>query len=400
MATSTGNDSKLISVPITINPPLTNISLGDVLDALVLVAPEPLHYSVENYAIVFTTGKPLPMFYSRHFRVDANKVMAAMRYMPDIKTNNISAMAKDFFKTLGVDLGVPGKSVFYNDGLGELFVRGTQQDLDTIENALEVFSHVAPQIHIKARFMEVSKKSLALLKPFPELTNGIKILSNATLRKLLQDFQWQALDSKTENETLAEPEVVTFSGRQTEFRSTVIQTIVTNLAFQETSTNASSFVPQTESIETGPVLDVVPYVLSDGYTINLTVIPSFTEFLGYDRPAPTKTTAAYNRAGEDIDLPKILPRISVRQAVATLNLLDGQTAIISELPEKDNINGKEVSHKSKSNDKELLVFITATIVDPDGIRIHPDEPAPSEIYDDVRPNVSRPRTWGDGTQTQ
>ena len=37
-------------------------------------------------------------------------------------------------------------------------------------------------------------------------------------------------------------------------------------------------------METGPVLDVVPYVLSDGYTINLTLIPSLTDFAGYATP--------------------------------------------------------------------------------------------------------------------
>ena len=50
-------DSSLIDMPITINPPLTNISLGDVLNALVLAAPKPIHYSVEDYAIVFSDGK-------------------------------------------------------------------------------------------------------------------------------------------------------------------------------------------------------------------------------------------------------------------------------------------------------------------------------------------------------
>ena len=37
-----------------------------------------------------------------------------------------------------------------------------------------------------------------------------------------------------------------------------------------------------QQVEVGPVLDVVPYVLSDGVTINLTLIPSLTEFGGYD----------------------------------------------------------------------------------------------------------------------
>ena len=54
---------------------------------------------------------------------------------------------------------------------------------------------------------------------------------------------------------------------------------------QGIAAGTSSITPNTQQIETGPVLDVVPYVLSDGYTINLTLIPSLTEFAGYDDAA-------------------------------------------------------------------------------------------------------------------
>ncbi len=50
------------------------------------------------------------------------------------------------------------------------------------------------------------------------------------------------------------------------------------------SPGTSAISPITQSIETGPILDVVPYVLADGYTINLALIPSDTEFGGYDNP--------------------------------------------------------------------------------------------------------------------
>src|SRR5438045_477473 len=40
--------------------------------------------------------------------------------------------------------------------------------------------------------------------------------------------------------------------------------------------------PIPEQIELGPVLDVIPYVLSDGFTVNLTLIPTLNAFVGYD----------------------------------------------------------------------------------------------------------------------
>ena len=57
------------------------------------------------------------------------------------QTVDISARARLFFSTLGVNLTLPGKSIFFNDRLGELFVRATSDDLDTIENAIEVLNH-------------------------------------------------------------------------------------------------------------------------------------------------------------------------------------------------------------------------------------------------------------------
>jgi len=95
------------------------------------------------------------------------------------------------------------------------------------------------------------------------------------------------------------------------------------------------------------------------YTINLTLIPSLTELLVSSN-----------------SVPKILPGFRIRQAVSTLNLWDGQTAIIGGLPGKNFANGKEVFDKSKSGDKELLVFITVTLVDPAGNPLHSDNEMP------------------------
>jgi type II secretory pathway component GspD/PulD (secretin) len=148
------------------------------------------------------------------------------------------------------------------------------------------------------------------------------------------------------------------------------------MVYEEGATN-NSIIPQTEKVETGPILDVVPYVMSDGYTINLALIPSLTEFLGYEET--TNSTAAHNRAGEKLRSPKlpiIIPRFTVRQIVTTVNLWDNQTAIIGGIPETTHVNGSVFTGKPKASDKESLVFITATILDPAGNRVHADEELP------------------------
>jgi beta-lactamase regulating signal transducer with metallopeptidase domain len=315
---------------------------------------------------------PMTNLLSRHFRVDTKKFIAGLRKATGSQTDNVSTMARCFFSTLGVDLDLPGKAIFFSDGLGELFVRATANDLDTVETALEVFITLPPQIHIKARFLEVPKESLALLRPFPELTNGVTIVSATSFRKLMQ-----TLESNPGAETLAEPEVVTTSGRQTQMRATILQTIVSGVSFDMSfvpsfSTNDSSkpaIAYKSQNLEIGPIFDTVATVLSDGYRMQLRAIPSLTEFFGY---APSSNSLPSSAFTNLVALPVIYPSVRVQRADALVNLWDGQTLVFNKFKTKS--VGAE--NFPKNEDKELLVFITVTLVDPAGNRIHSDEEMP------------------------
>ena len=61
------------AISIKINPPLTDLRLADVLDAIVKVAERPIKVSIEDYAVVFSLrgNEPTPLF-TRVFKVDAN----------------------------------------------------------------------------------------------------------------------------------------------------------------------------------------------------------------------------------------------------------------------------------------------------------------------------------------
>lgn len=138
----------------------------------------------------------------------------------------------------------------------------------------------------------------------------------------------------------------------------------------------SAITPFTQQVETGPVLDVVPYVLSDGYTINLTLIPSLTDFNGYDTPPNiANVTGGLNV----VQLPVILPDFTIRQVVTTVNVWDNQTVVIGGLISSQVQNNKDkvpvlgdiplmgrlFRSQSKSvTKKNLMIFVTATIVDP------------------------------------
>jgi general secretion pathway protein D len=151
-------------------------------------------------------------------------------------------------------------------------------------------------------------------------------------------------------------------------------------------TSAITFL--TQPVETGPILDVVPYVLSDGYTINMALIPSLTDFNGYDTP-PNIPSVTGN--ANVVQLPTILPDFTVRQVVTTVNVWDNQTVVIGGLISSQQISTKDKvpmigdlpllgrffqSQSKSSVKKNLMIFVTATIVDPAGNRVHSDDELP------------------------
>ena len=199
---------------------------------------------------------------------------------------DVSALAAQFFSSLGVDLAPP-KTVFFNDKLGVLFVYATPQDLDLIERAIQVLNQAPPMVHIKARFIDVSQNdstglgfdwylgqfnignsvvgqggnagSLNTVGPggvastFPGnpgsgtlIPNGVQSLTGglnnsgmpsiATITGILTNPNFQvvlhALEQRSGTQELAEPEVTTISGRQTQMRATIIQPVITGYSFQ------------------------------------------------------------------------------------------------------------------------------------------------------------------------
>jgi type II secretory pathway component GspD/PulD (secretin) len=163
---------------------------------------------------------------------------------------------------------------------------------------------------------------------------------------------------------------------------------VESVRAQGIAPGTSAITPVTQAIETGPLLDVVPYVLSDGYTVNLTLIPSVTEFNGYTTaPNVANVTGGLNV----VQLPVILPDFTVRQVLTTVNVWDGQTVVlgglitsttqdqkakvpvIADIP----IIGRLFQSQTKAAvKKNLMIFVTATIVDPAGNRVHSDDELP------------------------
>ena len=201
-------------------------------------------------------------------------------------TSQNATDAKDFFNTIGVNLSSGGRSVAFNDRLGLLFVKATPGELDTIERVIQVLNQIAPEIHIKARFIEIQQNdNVALgfdwylsqigmgnvvadsgtapslnvpvtrgspLGAFPGsstttilpaaatdqiLTSGLENTGPtlATITGIMTDPNFRvvihALQQRNGVETLAEPEVTVISGRQTQMKATDLQNVVMGYQF-------------------------------------------------------------------------------------------------------------------------------------------------------------------------
>lgn len=337
----------------------------------------------------------------RTYRVDPNTFYQGLESVTSRPLNrtNMQESVRAFFTSLGVDLNPP-RSVFFNDGAGEIFVRAPKADLDVIESALHVLNMSPPQVNIKVRFVELDAKpgSGSLESYLGNLTPGITASANAgggrpasgtssnaapqQFTGILTEPQYRAvlraLEQRKDANVLAMQEVTTLSGRQAQIQTVELRTVVNGLGLpiqplpSSMATNsATNLVYQTQVLPFGPVLDLIPFVAADGYTIQLTAIPSVTEFLGYDDPEKLPKSPKAT-GGENTTLP--LPRVRVRQVTAEAKVWDGQTLVLSvandQVVTKKSNGGfvKENLRAPEVKKKQLLVFITPTIIDQAGNR--------------------------------
>ncbi|HON07504.1 MAG TPA: hypothetical protein PLW02_05315, partial [Verrucomicrobiota bacterium] len=189
------------------------------------------------------------------------------------------------------------------------------------------------------------------------LTSGLSTTGPAlaTITGILTDPQFRlvirALENRQGADLLSAPKITTLSGRQAQIKVVDIKYIVTDLDIEQTGSGyggygggvtvgggggviGSQIYPITEAYEIGPVLDVIPSVSADGYTIQLTLIPTLKEFLGYDDPgqfvAQVQSVSSTSAATPLVE-PTPLPKFRLRQVVTTAVVWDGQTVVLGGL---------------------------------------------------------------------
>jgi type II secretory pathway component GspD/PulD (secretin) len=317
------------------------------------------------------TGLADTNLFTRQYQLDLNNLAQSLASMGPMKGTNLAANLREFFVSLGVDLQPP-RTMFFHDRTGGLLVRAPQADLDIVEKALKVINATPPQVNIKAKFVEVPADQWGVwLGKINGTTNQTDeftgILTDPQFRMVTK-----ALEQTKGVEILNLSDVTTLSGRQAQIQAVDIRTIVTGVAPLMTNGMVTNTF-QTASVPFGPTLDVIAYVAADGFTMQLTVIPTVTEFLGYEKPDPALVVGGVSPA-------VALPHFRLRQVTTTAKVWDGQTVVLGGLPSQAVTrlpDGTESRRTAPDLDKKhLLVFITPTIIDQGGNR-RADGPTPS-----------------------
>jgi len=220
-----------------------------------------------------------------------------------------------------------------------------------------------------------------------------------TIRGILTNPQFQvvvqALSQKKSADLLSAPKVTTVSGNQAQIR--VAQEFIYPTAYTAPTAVSSAgnvgsagvaTTPSTPSAfasrPVGVVFNVTPSVGADGYTINLTLIPQITDFLGFINYG---SVVALSAGANVVTVPNDIkqPLFSTRDVMTSVEVWDGQTVVLGglirddvqkiddkipflgDLPAVGRLFRSKVTTRTKRN---LLIFVTARLVDPAGNPIH------------------------------
>ena len=207
-----------------------------------------------------------------------------------------------------------------------------------------------------------------------------------------------ALDQNGNADVLSAPRVTTRSGVNATIEvveeiiyPTEFETNISSLQRQNEGggSSESQFVTITpgsfETRETGVILNVLPTVGPDGYTIELVLAPEVAELVDWLDYGGTQDGIAYR-------IPQ--PVFASRNVQTSIVIWDGQTVVMGgliterlltindKIPILGDIPllGRFFQNKGESSEKRnLLIFVTARVVDPAGKPIRRAEPAAGQL---------------------
>src|SRR4051812_29890170 len=298
----------------------------------------------------------------------------------------------------------------------------TLKDVDIAEHAIAEFKSVPPQLMLEAnivqfvdardgdliRLLGVGGNSSAIEGPPTPQIDVIsrpppRILSVTGSNQVRQALTWtineeqfrilmKAFEQRRDVEVTPAGRVTTLSGRRVQMK------VVNN----SIATNLDSIAKPTQPIEDGLFVDLIPEVAGDSNTIRMAILPTLKQFAGYildhhenlGDQTPQQGANVSSWPAIPADLAPVLPQPSVatafglsaqkpvpvfreRQVKANVAVRDGETGVVAVFSMEDAtpkeakipllgdlpIAGK-LFRPSTPQKKTILVFVTATLIDP------------------------------------
>ena len=353
------------------------------------------------------------------------------------KKNLTSEMLKTYFEQRGIPFpqsDEPGKSatIAYSKRSGKLTVKNTTDNLRRLDLLLRDLDIEQPQVLIEAKFLEVNQIDIeefgfewwmsktpdpantsswtinennSLVRPLGASKDNVgspvdpnafgRIINNLNLPgfgpgdEFTLSMMLHALDQNRTTEVLSAPKVIAKSGNEATVR------MVREMYFPESWSDPELVVVNNVVQYTPPLPDfgdatdvgirfiVTPTVKPDNHTISLDLNPQVLQFVDW-----ANYSIRY-RFGNNIGTSLVqMPSISRRDVITKVKVYDGDTLVLGGMltedarSSDDSYPGSDKApllgilgrmQTSKKDKRNLLVFVTARIVNPDGlpIRIFP-----------------------------
>lgn len=344
-----------------------------------------------------------------------------------------------YFELRGIKFD-EGATIAYDTRSGRLIVKNTLENLRRMDELLRQLDLIRfPLVLIEAKIVELSQADVNELgfdwafnvsnqdqnwslnqganplRHFQELDfpNERGNASNSLVKdfKLFPNFgknlifgsdlnvslSVNALSQNSRTETLSTPKVLTASGQRAVIEMKEQRTYAEDWDEPEVTVSGQNVTvtPPTpdwgEAIDIGIMLDVLPVISPDNYTVELHIISRVTSFVGEDiYKVPIEIT--YIRPGEtkneNNEAEIKMPRIAVRSVDVNVKVYDGETIvlggmiinrnvnrndkwpIIGEIPILGRIFSSQLALEEKRN---MLLFVTTRLVNNDGIPVRRDK---------------------------
>ena len=400
----------------TVTMVVDEISLDDAIRYICRAAN--LKYRVEKYAVVIAPQDvPLDDVETQIYPIEHESI--------DSIGGGDPTAVKQHFETRGVTFPA-GAKIVYDSRISRLIATNTPENLKKIEAIIHnELNAIDPQVLIQCKFAEISQNDLDELgfdyavsnTGYPSFDTNDSVVRN--LSSTTQDKAFSAtytdrgysigatvhaLNQCDTLDILSTPRVTTLNGQEATIRmvrdvyypsdysdpqvSTVTGTS-NNSSGNSSSTTITSYIgsiPNFDEVtEEGIILKVTPNVDADHYTITLDMSPIIQRFVGWADYSYKVTLDS------DSDNPYTVTNILKKAVIAartvetTVSVYDGETIVLGGVisDQVDSVTDKvpvlgdvpffgrffQSQYQTKTK-KNLLIFLTCRLVNPDGTPLH------------------------------